>query len=139
MLEPLVDGIEHSACECCQLPVNDQGFGGAWVHTTTGLYTCPPGIGAADPRYALPGPDTDAIEAAVDKAVADTEQTLRDEMFTGEELEERVDDATAAGRRAMRHEIFTALDGALDAIEQTPGGLDNVRSVLTVAWNSVVP
>lgn len=116
---------EHRACEACQHPVNDQGLGEArgWIHTVTGQYRCPEGSG-----YATPMAGEDAIAAAVDAAIAETESVLRETLYDDGEMDTARDDANDAGRA----EYSTELNGAITA------ALHNFRAGLTDAENDVV-
>lgn len=132
--------LTHGACPECQHPVNDQGTG-AWIHTLTQSYRCPGGTGG---DWVGPAITEDAIEAAVDKAVALTEMELREIMFDEDEVREKIDEATLAGRTAMHAEMDTALSEAFDRVAVGPGATAAdaemiLREALAIAWNSVAP
>ena len=131
---------DHGACPVCQHPVNDQGTG-AWVHTTPGTYTCPPGTSGSMAGEPI---TDDAIEAAVDKAVAETEEVLRDMLYDEAEVEDRCDTAREEGRKDMYDEIDTVLSEAFDSVTVGPGATaadaeKMLRDALATVWNRVVP
>lgn len=138
LLDRAIEALtDRGACPNCCHPVHSSN-GKTWVHTLTGLYRCPPGIGAGGDGWAAPPDVTDreeAEQAAYEDGFAEGQTQCEDDHYTIE------DDAKAEGREDMHREIKAALDGVLDSPALAVSGLrlDDVRAALTEAWNTVTP